>query len=272
MNEYRQDFDAYLGEPPRTSIDVDRLVVAGRRSVRVRRLAAASGAFACCAAVVAAVTVFGRPVAAPVPPAAPSASATVSPSLSPVAVEPGERVFAVLLAAVEREAPQVTGFASLQRRMYECELVMSKLTGRLMPQNIREVPYDAARAAQACPPPHGNGPDRLMWQGTLRKGGKAYHVKVEVYRTEHFDPGAPPVNETDANERRIAAENGEAPRRGPDGESVLVMDYLVNATKPDGTGVFITCRDLDETGAFMVRSPFTADQLAAITLDPALHL
>jgi len=68
------------------------------------------------------------------------------------------------------------------------------------------------------------------------------------------------------------AENGEVPERGPNGERILVKNYLLDMSKPDGTGILITTWDTNQVGDYMTRSPFTAEQLKAIGLDPALHL
>jgi hypothetical protein len=94
---------------------------------------------------------------------------------------------------------------------------------------------------------------------------------VLIYPTVHYDPSAPPVDAVDAEERRIAAEQGDAPARGPNGESILVSNNL-NLTKPDGTGILIRTWDVDdaEPGS-ATRGPFTREQLTAIGLDPALH-
>jgi hypothetical protein len=271
MNGYKEIMDEYVGDPPRTTIDIDELVLRGRRSVRSRRIGAASGALAFFAvAAIAAGSVLAGPAAAPPTPATTSPSAAPRPSASPV--DRADRLLAAVRAAIAREAPQVTGLETLVRQMDECELVRLA-SGRLVPKDgfIKQVPYDASRVQQACPPQWGNAPDDYYWTGRFGKDGKVYVANIHVYRTIHYDLADPPINETQARELELAAQSENPPYRGPNGENVLVYDYLLNMTKPGGIGVFIECHDTEETGAFMIRSPFTRAQLAAIGLDSALH-
>ncbi|GAA1388879.1 hypothetical protein [Catellatospora chokoriensis] len=245
------------------------------RALGLARRRRRTAAITLAAAAVAAVLV-GAPLAITAadrdtPPAAVTSSAPApAPSASPA--DRGEQLLAAVRGAITREAPQVTGLETLVRYMDVCELVTSA-SGKLMPKDglISQAPYEASAVPQACPPPWGNDPHSYRWLGRFAKNGKVYAVTIHIYPTVHHDPADPPVNETDARERELAAQGENPPYRGPHGEHVLVHDYLLNMTKPGGIGVLIECHDTDETGAFMTRSPFTRTELAAIGLDPALR-
>jgi hypothetical protein len=186
----------------------------------------------------------------------------VSPS---PAADDADRLFAALTAAIGREAPQVDGVDHLERQVEQCD------------KNGFSKYVTAKPGVVAIPCPGRSGEAagisrEFNWAGKLRTPKGTYRVRVLIYPTVHFDPSAPPVDATDAEERRIAAEHGDAPTRGPNGESILVSNNL-NLTKPDGTGIMIQTSDVDDTRpGSATRGPFTPQQLTAIGLDPALHL
>ncbi|SCG57732.1 hypothetical protein GA0070609_3346 [Micromonospora echinaurantiaca] len=265
MNDYRKTFEEYVADSPRTSINIDDLVTRGRRSQLRRRLAVSSGALGLLAvAVLLGVSALKPSAGPPLPPAA-NSSASIVASESAASADPADRLLTALKSAFAREAPNVSGFDTLQRQMHKCN-----------PDNpavSQLVPYDAARLDEACPPDslHRKG-EYYAWRGTLTSPTGVYNVRLTIARTTHYDPATPPEDETGANERRIAAEQGDSPRRGPNGENILAKPYLLNMSKPDGTGIFIACEDKNGGPGAGERSPFTADQLTAVGLDPALHL
>lgn len=115
-------------------------------------------------------------------------------------------------------------------------------------------------------------PTLAMYQGTVTSPTGTYTVQAGIGLGAYIDPSAPPVDEMDAKERRIAAQMGEVLERGPNGENILAYGYMINMTKPDGTAIFIRAFDTNTSGAYMTRSPFTRAQLIAISLEPDLDL
>lgn len=265
MNDYRETFEEYVADSPRTSINIDDLVMRGRRFQRRRRLAVSSGALGLLAvAVLLGVSVLKPSTSAPLPAAA-NASASVVAAESPPPADQADRLLTTLKSAFAREAPNVGGFDTLQRQMHKCSIENPAIS--------ELVPYNPARVDESCPPgsPH-RKEEYYTWKGTLASSTGVYNVRLSITRTNHYDPAAAPENENDANERRIAAEQGDSPKRGPNGENILAKPYLLNMSKPDGTGIFIACEDKNGGPGPGIRSPFTADQLTAVGLDPALHL
>ena len=259
----RDAFDDYIGTVPPPEFDLDAVARRGRR-IRRRRTAYASGG--------AALAIGAGAVAlALLPPKAPSPSppvtvASASAIASPSPAAEADRLLAALRDAVVREAPGVTGAETLQRYVLLCGL-------NAQGENL--VPYTPQVAHSTCPGPRGQAVDvsrSYIWQGRITGPRGVYDIRIYIRRTLYVDPSAPPLDETDAQERRIAEQQGYAPRRGPNGESIRVGSSSLDMIKPDGTGILIQVRNTDETGANLTYSPFTADQLEAIGLDPRLHL
>jgi hypothetical protein len=265
----RDVFDRYIGAAPAPEFDLDALARRGRR-IRRRRTAYAGGgvALAIGAGAVGLALLPPKPAVPPPPATVTSASPGIvtSASPSPPAAAEVDQLLAALRDAIAREAPGVTSLETLRRYAELCKPDTHGDT---------RVQYSPEVAPSTCPGRAGRVIDvsrNYLWQGRITAPSGVYAIRIFIYPATHFDPSAPPVNETDAEERRIAEEQGEAPRRGPNGESILAFSYLLNMTKPDGTGIMIQVEDTDQTGAYAIRSPFTADQLAAIGLDPRLHL
>jgi hypothetical protein len=253
----REVLDDCIGPVPASRIDIDELLRRGHRIRRRRQGVVAGVAGLAVLGVVAAAVVIlpggsGRP--------SPATTPTASPSVQ--AAEP-DRLLAALKAAIAREAPQVSGLDGLQRYVEQCT------DGGLL-GSTEFVP--AGQGVKASPCPSQPVEVHYRWQGKLTAPTGKYVLRIDIIPTAYYDPGAAPVNSTDADERRIAEDHGDAPKRGPHGESILVERYALNLAKPDGTGVLIQVWDTKHTGAYLTRSPFTAAQLTAIGLDPALHL
>jgi len=257
----RETFEEYIGLSPQTRIDIDEVL---RRSRRIRRRRRLQGVAACLTGlavlgvVVLSVAILPRKGSQQPPPAV---AASTTPQVSDA-----DRLLAALKAAIAREAPQVSGLDGLDRYVLQCAK-----------GNYRKVPAGPGVKAVPCPTQSGRPGildiDRqYLWRGRLTSPTGTYIVDITISPTTYYDPSAPPVDATDAEERRIAAEQGEAAERGPNGESILATNYLLNVAKPDGTGILIKAWDADEKGAYMTRSPFTAAQLKAIGGDPALHI
>jgi hypothetical protein len=262
----RETFEDYIGLSPQTRIDIDDVVRRSRRILRRRQSVAAC---------VTGLTVLGVAVlSVAVPPGGGSQSSpstAVSPaSPRPQAGEP-DRLLAALKAAIAHAAPQVRGVDKLDRYVLQC------VKGAVLLWDY--VPADEGVNPLPCPTPSGkpltNHNDlarQYVWRGQLTSPTGTYVVHINIAPTVYHDPAAPPVNATDADERRIAREQGDAPERGPNGENIRVTNYLLNMSKPDGTNILIKAWDTNKKGAYLTRSPFTAKQLTAIGLDPALHL
>ncbi|MEJ3742893.1 hypothetical protein WEI85_06360 [Actinomycetes bacterium KLBMP 9797] len=263
----RETFDEFIGASPGTRVDLDAIVRRSRTIRRRRRVVAACATGLAVVGVTAlSFAIAPGPQAAPAPASTPTPTSTGTPSGR--AAEQ-QRLFAALKAAIAREAPQVTGIDNLRLYVYRC--------GDEFPLLTQHVPAGSVAVSPPCPTPT-TSPAReidreFLWRGRLTSPTGTYEVRVHIAPTVYVDPDAPPVNEMEAAERAAAAAHGEAPRRGPGGESILVDGgALLNLTKPDGTGIMIRTWDTNRAGAYRTRSPFTADQLTAIGLDLALHL
>ncbi|MEE6258791.1 hypothetical protein [Plantactinospora sonchi] len=265
----RETLDEFIGPSPESGINIDELARRGRRVRRRRRAGAVCTAGLAVAglAMLAGVVGPGQRTA-PGPPAADRVPTVASPEPTPVPAEP-DRLEAVLKAAIAREAPQVTGLDSLIRQVPQCV----EERGR---RYSRDVPAGPGVEARPCPVPSDSPPldlsEDYRWRGVLTSPTGTYHVRISIYPTVHYDPAAPPVDEIETAERRYAAEQGEVPLRGPNGENILAENSLLNMSKPDGTGIMIRSWDTVETRGAGTRSPFTAAQLTAIGLDPGLRL
>ncbi|MDO3703321.1 hypothetical protein Q3W71_16745 [Micromonospora sp. C28SCA-DRY-2] len=258
MNEYRKTLDEYVGDSPRTAIDIDDLVRRGRRGQRRRRLAVGSGALG----LLAVSALLGASTLKPSTggPAAATASASIA------AADPAERLLRALTSAFAREAPNVGGFDTLQRQMHKCDTEN--------PSSSQLVPYDAARLDQSCPGSPDSGGESYIWRGTLTSSAGVYDVRVDIIRTTHHEPepAARPDNGTDAIMHRSPEAYSDRPQRGPNGEWILAKPYVLKMSKPDGTGIFIACHDPNAGPDSGTHGPFTAEQLIAVGLDPALRL
>ncbi|GAA1385725.1 hypothetical protein [Catellatospora chokoriensis] len=259
MNEYRDTMDEYVGTAPHTAIDIDELVGRGRRAQLGRRLAVASGGLALSAvAAVSALSLFGAMTPAPGPLTPAVTSAAASAAVSPAAEtqeQTAARLQSVLKAAIAREMPGVTGLETLQRQMHRC------ITG-----GAELVPYDAATYDTACPAGTGFHDYRntnFTWRAQLTVGNETTSVRILVTRGEFYDPWGPPVNDTDAEERRLAEEAGRGPTRGPDGEAVYRHAGGVRVNKPSGVHYMVT-QDRK-------RLMSLTDAWVAVGLDPALR-
>jgi hypothetical protein len=260
----RDVFDRYIGATPAPQFDLDAVARRGRRIRRLRTAYAGGGVALAISA--GAVTLALLPLRPGNPhPTATATSAAPSVSASPVA-EP-DRLLAVLRNAIAREAPNLTGAETLQRYVMLCE--GSDAYGP------NPVPYTPQVAPSTCPGTQGQAVDvsrSYIWYGRITGPGGVYELRVFIHRGQYVDPASPPVDETDALERRLAEEQGNAPQRGPNGESILAGPFHLSMTKPDGTDIMIRVLYKGKDGHYSNRSPFTARQLTAIGMDPGLHM
>lgn len=254
MNDYRRSMDEYVGTAPRTSIDVDELVGRGRRAQRGRRLAAATGGLALsAAAALAAVNVLPAPDPGPGQ-GLPVAAASARPS-----EVTAQRLLTVLKAALVREAPGVTGLATLHRQMYAC------LPGSGAPPDARLVPYDAATFDTACPAGslfHAERERQFDWIGVLTVRATTVEVRFHVGRADGAaEGGGAPASPGFRQQSNVS---GDQLSTGPNGERIRVNEVLVQVIKRDGTG-FLAVNP--EKRALPLTELWTA-----IGLDPALRL
>jgi hypothetical protein len=261
----KRALDEFIGVSPQTRIDIDDIARRSRAIRRRRRSVAvclAGLAVVGVAAIgVAAIGVAVAPAKRPTTPA-PAATKTTNPAKQATP----DRLFAALKAAIKREAPQVTGVDGLKRQVLQCTDGGGGYEYVTVKPGIKAIPCVHPSSA---PEPV----DReYIWFGQLKNGKGTYNVRVLISLSKYYDPDAPPVNAEDAEEQRIAAEQGDAPKRGPNGENYHV-DNDLNMVKPDNTGIMI--RTWDTKGPIrgqMTRGPFTPEELTAIGLDPALHM
>jgi hypothetical protein len=257
----RETLDEFIGAGAVSRVDVEAIMRRSRVIRRRRRVATA------CATGLAVVGVTALTVAvAPGPQAAPGPASTAGTGTASPQPAQRERLLAALKAAIAREAPNVTGLDTFEPYVHVC------IPGRL-PDLAARVPQREAATHPPCPsPPRWDDTRHHMWEGRLTSPTGTYVVSVSIGPGVHVDPSAPASTEGGLAEQRIAAEAGQGPVRGPNGESILVRDALLNMTKPDGTGIMITTRDVNQVGAYLTRGPFTRDQLTAIGLDRDLHV
>ncbi|WP_144121678.1 hypothetical protein [Catellatospora sichuanensis] len=231
MNDYRNTMEEYVGTAPRTAIDVDELVVRGRRAQRGRRLAAATGGLALSAvAALSAVSLLGATAGGPQPPAVASAAASTT---AETPDQTAQRLLEVLKAAISREAPGVTGLETLQRQMHQCR------PDAIPPARL--VPYDAATFDTACPadsPLHQLREQNFDWLGQITVGEVTASVRIHVGRVPVIDP---PGEQPDQRPELVGKAPGGgtgAPPASP-GITVLANELVVEVVKPDGTDFFV---------------------------------
>ncbi len=261
--EFDEYIDEYIGRAPVSRIDLDELV---RQAHGVRRRRRATRVGIVAVAVVAAVAAGGLAAAgfngaARVPAGTPvsvTPAATPSPT-TPPDVATAARLLAAFQAAVRAQAPDVGGLDTLTRQYLSCSDGGEGVSATVRPT----APATCMHANQTD-----FNTDRYQWSGQLTSPAGTFSIRFYVSRSVYYDPSAPPINAEDAAERAAAVANGDAPVRGPDGESILVARGLLNLTKPDATNVVISCFD----SAGVVGCPLTRDQLIAVGLSPGLHL
>jgi hypothetical protein len=247
----KETLEDYIGPSPQTRIDIDDLLRRSRQIRRRRQSAAACLAGVAVLGVTAlGVVMFPREGSPP----APAASASPAPR--------ADRLLKALQTAITREAPQVRGVDGLREYVLQC-----RQDGKF--SRYDKVPAGPGVEPVPCPGQKADG--QYLWKGELTSPAGTYGIEVTISPSVYFDPSAPPVDDLDAAERQAAREQGDAPERGPDGEHITLDAGLLNMTKRDGTGIVIMTWDTKKEGAYMTRSPFTADQLKAIGLDPALR-
>lgn len=257
----KQQFDSYIGAVPPSRLDLDELAGRARTVRRRRRFAAVAGVAAgVVVAVLASAVVTGDRVANP--PAPPLASHSATPVASPSPTGPeatAQRLLAALTAAIKARATDVTGVETLRQYLPRC--TESPV--------FQWVPAGPGVTAAPCVD---NGhlfpdPARLFrWKAMLSSGAGTYDVAFTIFRSVYYDPSAPPLNAEDAAERRIAAEQGSAPERGPDGSSILASANFLNMVKPDGTGIMIQVASDPVTSG-----PLSKADVVGIGLWPDLH-
>ncbi|BCJ71296.1 hypothetical protein CS0771_08400 [Catellatospora sp. IY07-71] len=256
MNDLRVQLDDYLGEPPRTTVDVDDLVRRGRRSARSRRLGSLAGVVALCA-----LATTGLLVLRQGPP---------SPADDP------DRLLAAVKAVLTRVAPQVTNLDSLQRKMARCTV---DAQGRVTA--VEFVPYDAARVSRECQHPGWAGDGALHWTGQLWRTGTVSNVRISIGRTAALDPRVTVPEQSGAfrpfwspqwsTRAELAIAHGPSQVSGPSGEWLLTDGRRLLVERPDGTGVLL---DLEEPYELFLNGYFPVyekDDLLSIGLDPALR-
>ena len=256
----REEFDTLIGTAPVSAINLDDIARHGRR-VRQRR-SITIGAAALALLTMGSFAVIRLDQGKTRRPN-PTVSTSPSPTPSNTPLSDAQRLVAALTQAIATHAPQVT-FTEPLVRLMECR-----------PDRIPAGPDGAP-----VPCPSGEkyleDPKRsFMWQGTVTSSTGTYTIQAfidYVGPNSYIDPSSPPIDAEDAEERRIAIEQGNAPERGPNGENILAKDYEINMVKPDGTSILIRAFDTNTEGAYMGRSPFTRDQLIAIALEPDLDL
>ncbi|WP_155374004.1 hypothetical protein [Catellatospora vulcania] len=255
MNDYRNTMEEYVGTAPRTAIDVDDLVVRGRRAQRGRRLAAATGGLALSAvAALSAVSLLGAPGAGPQVPAVASVAASTT---AETPDQTAQRLLAVLKTAISREAPGATGLETLQRQMHQCQ-------PDAVP-SARLVPYDAATFDTACPadsPLHQLREQNFDWLGQITVGDVTASVRIHVGRVPVIDPpGEQPEQRPELAGKTPGGEG--VPATSP-GVMVQANDVVVEVVKPDGTDFFV--------GHPEKQPLLLAELWQAVGLDPELHL
>jgi hypothetical protein len=170
------------------------------------------------------------------------------------------RLLAALTAAIEARATGVTGVETLRQYLPRC----------IRPGMFGWVPADPGVTAQPCEEDGKLSPDPaklFRWKARLTSPAGTYDVAFTIAQSVYYDPSAPPTDETDAAERRIAAEQGNAPERGPDGSYILAHDNFLNMVKPDGT-----CIMIQVASAPVGSRPLSRAEVIGIGLWPDLHL
>jgi len=259
--QVKQQFDSYIGAVPASRLDLDELAGQARTVRRRRRFAGLAGVAAgVVVAILASAAVVGDRVATP--PVQPIASRPATPVATPSPSGPeatAHRLLAALTAAIQARATDVTGVETLRQYLPRC-------TG---PGMVAWVPADPGVVAEPCVEHGVLVPDpakHFLWKGQLTSAAGTYPVVIHIYRATYYDPSAPPADANDAAERRTAAEQGNAPERGPDGSNILAADDFLNMVKPDGTGISIKVVS-DPVGS----GPLSRADVVGIGLWPDLH-
>lgn len=270
---YQKIFDEIIGEPPVSTVDVERVVVRQRRARRLRMGAAGAGAAAAVLAVVVGTTsLVGTPHAAD--PAPPAATASPSPTITTVAgtEDDRRRIDAEIATAFVREAPDLRWVKSSGHppqaspaAVWRSELDRASWVS------------DTGESGQLDPA------DGYHGQGNILLGGKSLgHVSVQITRD-----GAPVWKLTSG---RSCPKPGTVPwqcqeRTGPAGEKIYVRTSERQEDKPvkrryqtigatvlrtDGSLVIValTVTSVGESAS----APVTVDQLLAVALEPAIAL
>lgn len=254
---YRKIFDEVVGEPPVSTVDVDRVISRQRRARRLRIGAAGTGVAAAVLAVVVGTTALvGTPRAAD--PATPAATVSPTPAVTTVAGtgEDLARIDAAIASAARRELPDL------------------RWTDGTVPPPGRVVPEPVW--FQTGPPP-----DTARSYGrytNYRLGGRDGQLSLMLRRDAHdlwrSRPPCPTRGLAAAHCTVTTGPNGEqiraqrmvnnfgkatAPQRPTPGHV-----YHVEVLRPDRTLVTVTASGTEDL--------VTTERLTAMALDPAITL
>ena len=240
----KDQIDAYIGTLPVSDvIDIDVIARRGRRVRRRRTMVVGATSLA-----LVAIGAFGvTQLRYDTTNFAPATIATAG--KSPSAADENRLLHAVV-AAMHKHAPQVTGVESLVRYIHA-------------PVSHDRVPAKPGEFDEY---------NEYQWRGGVTSPTGTYSLHVTIGRVVHYDLTLEEYQKLTPSERELHEIDGVNPQR------IQASNSEVSTNKPDGTRISIQVFDTalidvlapDPAGGGGMSSPFTKDQLIAISLEPDL--